>query len=685
MVPDTRTHQPPVCPAEDDLVRFFHGLLPECALESVAAHLEHCEDCRAALRQLQKSLPSDRLAGQIRRCLAAENSTPLKSAHVGLDRAQSDEATPPMWPATPEMVGQVVGPFLLLAQVGEGGMGVVYKAHRMGQEQIVALKLIRGGAQAGSEARLRFRKEGAAVARLQHPNVVRFFEFGESSGQPYCAMEWVGGGTLKQRLGDQPMPPREAAELLKTLALAVEYAHGQKVIHRDLKPENVLLTEDDQPRISDFGLAKLLDDGGEGPTLSGMILGTPSYMAPEQAAGLVRLIGPATDVYALGVILYRCLTGRVPFKGDSRADTLRMVQEEEPSPPSRRTPEIPAGLDAICLKCLEKQPAQRYTSAEALAEDLDRWLRSGRAFAVRGVVGQCLRVIRRRWKLMVAALLAVTIAAAAAAAIHLRDPDRPLRQIEADLRAGKTVTLIGETGGPKWSRWLVGGASSRASVTSDGTFSVQSLTPSLLQVVPDSQTDHYQFKAQVRHVKSDNSGEVGLFVGQQTYPEKPGTLFFATKLTFNEVCGMDVPEGNYHLRRRDQRGNEVGLAPNLISEGRDPQIDWRLLAVAGPWIRPVGENKGSWHDLVITVTPTAFTGEWDGQPFTLTIQTAQEGVSKQAALIRVKHPDDPFFRRLAPEVLPRGGLGLVIERGAASFRRVSVQPLPNPVAAVRSD
>jgi hypothetical protein len=222
--------------------------------------------------------------------------------------------------------------------------------------------------------RARFRTEAEAVARLQHPGIVQIYEVGEQSGCPYLALEFVGGGSLAEQLDGKPMPTRRAAQLLLDLARAVQHAHEQGIVHRDLKPGNVLLMGTGSTKIADFGLAKLLG-ADQGHTHTGAVLGSPSYMAPEQAAGQVRLIGPATDIYALGAILYELLTGRPPFVGASILETLEQVREHDPAPPQALQPRVPDDLAAICLKCLEKVPADRYPSAAALADDLDRFLR----------------------------------------------------------------------------------------------------------------------------------------------------------------------------------------------------------------------------------------------------------------------------------------------------------------------
>jgi serine/threonine-protein kinase len=228
---------------------------------------------------------------------------------------------------------QVPG-YEILDELGRGGMGVVYKARQIKLNRIVALKIILSGNHAGPSARARFRAEAEAVARLQHPMIVQIYDVGEDAGCPYLALEFVDGGSLADRIAGTPWQPSAAATLMQSLALTLDAVHKSGIVHRDLKPANILLTGDGTPKISDFGVAKLLDRGG-GPTQTGDIVGTPSYMAPEQAGGRRGAIGPATDVYALGVILYELLTGRPPFRAANTMDTILQVLSDEPLPPGR--------------------------------------------------------------------------------------------------------------------------------------------------------------------------------------------------------------------------------------------------------------------------------------------------------------------------------------------------------------
>jgi serine/threonine protein kinase len=301
----------------------------------------------------------------------------------------------------------------ILAEIGRGGMGVVFKARQVSADRLVALKLIRSGALADERERARFRIEAEAAARLQHPNIACVYEVGEHEGEPYFAMELVEGGSLEEYLGGRQQPARDAAAFIRTLALAVQHAHDEKIVHRDLKPANILLagvrsqeagvrsqeagggrqesgggsqesgdqvtslTPDSSlpiPKIVDFGLAKRLDHTSTALTQDGAVLGTPSYMAPEQAAGRVREIGPATDVYALGAVFYEMLAGRPPFRDDSWNETIRQVLNDEPPALDQQNPEVPRALETVCLKCLEKEPAGRYGSALELADELERFL-----------------------------------------------------------------------------------------------------------------------------------------------------------------------------------------------------------------------------------------------------------------------------------------------------------------------
>jgi serine/threonine protein kinase len=308
---------------------------------------------------------------------AVEQDRPSPPSALATPGGRANEVT--LLQPAPEPVGTEAPPvpgYQIVAELGRGGMGVVYKAWEIGLNRFVALKMIREGALAGREQQARFRTEAEAMARLQHPNIVPIYALGEHQGRPFFTMELARGRSLQQRLLGPPFPVDEAVELVAILAGAVQHAHERNVIHRDLKPANVLQTGTGFNRvlITDFGLAKLLDSASD-LTRSGEVLGTVSYMAPEQAAGRARDVGPMTDVHALGAILYELLTGRPPFRGETPLETLDQIRSQEPLPPSQLRVDVPPTLEIICLKCFQKRPEQRYTSAGALAAALQQFVR----------------------------------------------------------------------------------------------------------------------------------------------------------------------------------------------------------------------------------------------------------------------------------------------------------------------
>jgi serine/threonine protein kinase len=252
-------------------------------------------------------------------------------------------------------------------------MGIVYQARQVSLNRPVALKMITAGPLASTDFIRRFRLEAEAAANLHHPRIVPIHEIGEHEGLQYYSMDYIEGRSLASCLALGPMAPRRAAMCVRSVAEAVHYAHERGILHRDLKPSNILLDLEDRPWVTDFGLAKHLNTGSE-LTATGSVLGTPSYMPPEQASGKQGLVGPSSDVYSLGAILYEALTGRAPFRADTPVETFRQVLTEEPVPPRQLNSAVPRDLETICLKCLSKEPGHRYATAQALAEELTRYL-----------------------------------------------------------------------------------------------------------------------------------------------------------------------------------------------------------------------------------------------------------------------------------------------------------------------
>ena len=335
----------------------------------------------------------------------------------------------------------VVPGFEILGELGHGGMGIVYKARQDRLKRLVALKMIRSDWHGNPEHLARLEIEAEAVARLNHPNIVRIYEIGKTGRVAYVVLELLEGGTLKQRLAGTPQPVREAACLLSALARGVHAAHVAGILHRDLKPSNVLFDRDGVPKIADFGLAKRLEVE-DGETQTGQILGTPSYMAPEQAKGWDREIGAPADIYSLGAILYEMLTGRPPLRGTTAMETLKLVQEEDPVPPSQLRSKLPFDLETICLKCIARDPRKRYPDALSLADDLDRYL-AGESILARRVPLWQRGVKQARKRPVTSVLVAVAIAAAlivAIAALREQAQSRRVRQ-EEDERVNGVLHL----------------------------------------------------------------------------------------------------------------------------------------------------------------------------------------------------------------------------------------------------
>ncbi|MGP0068741.1 MAG: serine/threonine-protein kinase, partial [Isosphaeraceae bacterium] len=423
-----------VCPMLDELRRFLDQELERSRQAEIGMHVDRCPSCQATLEGLTQAEASDLLRSSLDVLTGQEGpsteaqaptdrlmvvtdgaegfplpdtevqfasrldgestvdgegiTTDLSAGERGADDGSTDAGEPGgAVPGVGAICGEAgprlprIAAYEILDLLGQGGMGVVYRARQRGLNRLVAVKMIRGDGRGRPDHLARIRIEAEAVARLHHPNIIQIFEIGEVDDAPFVSLELLEGGSLEHRLAGTPQPGKDAAELMVTLARAVQVAHDAGIVHRDLKPTNVLFSEDGTPKITDFGLAKRLESDSR-QTESGQIMGSPSYMAPEQARGHSRDVGPAADVYALGAILYEMLTGRPPFKGETPIETVRQVVEDEVVPPSRLVPRVARDLETICLQCLHKEASRRYDSAQALAEDLENFL-AGRPVAAR--------------------------------------------------------------------------------------------------------------------------------------------------------------------------------------------------------------------------------------------------------------------------------------------------------------
>jgi len=334
------------------------------------------------LADLERRFPDDLdwLMAQVERLVPTSSREPTL--------VEEPDDHPALWPTLPG--------FEILDELGRGGMGIVFRAVQRKLNRVVAVKALRSGSTRSAKARERLRKEAEAVARLQHPFIVQLYDVVEHDGQLFLILEYVRGTSLSARLRQQPLSPTDAARLVRQLAQAMQHAHEHGIIHRDLKPSNILITADGMPKVTDFGLAKRLDDVSS-RTQSGTLLGTPDYMPPEQAEGRAREIGPAADIYSLGCILYEMLVGHPPFRHESMVRLIDAIRFETPIPPSQIAGNIPNALEAICLKCLQKSPSERYPSAAELGADLQRFLNGQRVSACRQYrLGRWLRSWFRR-------------------------------------------------------------------------------------------------------------------------------------------------------------------------------------------------------------------------------------------------------------------------------------------------
>jgi len=452
------------CLSPEQMADLLDGEIAPSDFEGSEVHIGECDRCReeflrrteiadatewqqAACELLPMSEPDRALLNEFKTMSPVGANGDLENAanlfDVLFDKALNGEAhRPAPVEARHRKLPDIPG-FEILGELGRGGMGVVYKARQIAHDRTVALKMILSGLQASAEDLGRFHDEAEAISRLRHPHIVQIFDVGQVDDRLFFVLEFIEGGTLADKIRGRALPSRSAAQLMETLARAMHYAHERGIVHRDLKPANVMLhgrkafmdiPEDADrlpeewdfrrfmPKITDFGLAKLLDrNTGDGHTASGDVVGTPSYMAPEQARGGSSAIGPPTDVYSLGALLYEMLTGRPPFQGATPMDTLFQVHTQEPIPPRKIVREIPGNLEAVCLKCLRKRPEQRYASAEAMADDLRLFL-DGQPIQTRGLRSrwygvQALRRTANSWG--VAALVLVLAIAAGAGMVTM--------------------------------------------------------------------------------------------------------------------------------------------------------------------------------------------------------------------------------------------------------------------------
>jgi serine/threonine-protein kinase len=571
-------------------------------------------------------------------------------------------------------VGTLVGKYQIVEAIRGGGMGFVFRAVNPDLKCDVALKVIRAGAIADADDVRRFALECEALARFRHPHIVAVYDAGQYRGRPYLVMEYIGGGCLAQcgtRFRDTP---RDAVALMEKVARAVQQLHADGVLHRDLKPGNVLLDEAGEPRVCDFGLVKLLDGSGGDLTQTGHRPGTPSYMAPEQTDCVQSPVGPPTDVWALGVMLYELLLGRRPFIGADRSALFQRIARADPDRPRAVQKGFDPALEAVLLKCLEKDPAQRFATAGELADELARWLnREPTRTQPAGRLDWVGRAARRYPGTLALAVVALLAVVGVAAALILRDPERPLRR---ELRAGQPVVLVPERGEPTFSEAVVG--TPVTSLTDDGYFSVQAWDPVLLALLRAPPCDEYRLRAKFRHYRGDNRGRVGIFVGYRKSPSPHGHFHLYYSLTYTD--------------RADAKAITGGIPPANLTSVNPARFETQFLAdLAKPPPRYGADELGSvrfdadpggktWRTLEIVVRPDELHASFDGMALKPVALRSMEKMTQ--VLLDGCAKADPigegFLAAVDPHFDGRGAVGLYLLGSCAAFSEVVIEPLTPP-------
>jgi tRNA A-37 threonylcarbamoyl transferase component Bud32 len=555
------------------------------------------------------------------------------------DNRPRSRAVPADWPAIPR--------YEVLGELGHGGMGIVYKVRDRRLDRVVALKVLRSGALADAAEIQRFRREARAMARLHHPHIVNVHDHGEFKGQPYLTMEFVPGGSLSQHLKRIGADVQRSAALMESVSRAVHYLHQNKVLHRDLKPHNILLDENDVPRVGDFGLAKFLDPGQE-MTQLGLALGTLPYMAPEQISLQASSNGFTAEVWPLGVIFYELLTSRRPFDAPDREALARQIVTQTPPPPRSLRPDLDPALEAVILKCLQKDQAARYPSAGALAEDLGR-LRRGEGRVEPSEPTLRLSGSRRR-RLRAAVPVALCLSAILALFVGvLRPGENKTVPVEPP-----PIVLIGAKGGPQKFEWLLGEKDAVVNTEVDGTFTIRTRKVALLQLWTAPAGASYHLEAEVSN-GNEAGGSAGLFFGHERFriPPKVGHQFGVVSTA--EQPGPRPPVG-------EQPPGRAYLYVGYCTEPAPADISRHYLSRALVFPAAV-PGAHVWRKLEAEVSPQSLEALWTGRSVAKISDAEFPQIAQTTQALR----GDPWH------VAAGGGLGIFVESGTASFKQVVVR------------
>jgi tRNA A-37 threonylcarbamoyl transferase component Bud32 len=683
------------CPSRADLYAFRSGELPEDALQRVAAHVSACARCAATLREIDEKdevlLAKFEGSGGTKPFLdepeCAELITRARALVNDLIPCTVVHSRPAPLEPLEELFPFPFGKYHLLHRINAGAMGVVYKAHDLTLGRIVALKMMRAGSLASPRQLQRFKIEARAMARLDHPHIVPIYEDGEHQGQSFFTMKFMSGGSLAEHLPRFSADLRRAVEALIQVARAIAYLHERRLLHRDLKPSNILLDEHDVAHVSDFGLAKFLDAELEF-SQTGEVVGSLPYISPEQAIGQPDRFSPATDLWSLGVILYELLTGQRPFRGQTREELLRQIAAARPRPPRKLRPQLPQALEQICLKCLEKDPSERYPSACLLAEHLEAWLQ-GKPVRVprQGLLSKTRATVRRRPFLVFSPVLVGLVCFALYGAISAflpkgneepgastgtgtpqewKEPadEAALAELQRELRERRSVTLIPATGRPRWWKWQVNPVVPGRN--RDQPFFFRTLGSTLMELLPSVPGRYFRVSAEVQHVL-DAGAEVGIYFGHSKRQTPHGVQHSFYKLSVNDLRDV-TKEKEFAELKGNQMSLQVTLGYELENQGLKMQnraAGMDLIYRAAGRVKPM-----PWRSIGVEVRSTGVRIFWnDTKPLKpLAWVDLKKKVERSIAANPVPDPGRPPFE-------PNLGLGLYLFNAAAAFKNVKVELL----------
>lgn len=572
--------------------------------------------------------------------------SPLSEFHLQQTVRKAGDV-PPTGPLPPPASGRI-GSYELIEELARGGMGIVYKAQDTKTGRVVAVKIMRDLPAKPATVRERFRREAEVVTRLDHPGIVRIQELGWEGERCYLVMDFIPGGTLHEHLNRFLEDHRLAVAVMEQIARAIHHAHEHGILHRDLKPGNVLLDEDSKPLVTDFGLAKYTSGSVE-LTDEGELIGTPAYMSPEQAAGHAERFGPATDVWGLGAMLFELLTGCKPFPGDDRSIVLQAILHAAPVRPRSLRPALDAQLEQIVITCLTKDPAGRYPSAAALADDLGRWLRSEPVRPDSRHSGTC-RAANSRRRHVVGSVLAVGLLVVGLAICLSRGgtskvtPETAIQQ----LARGERLDLLVPNGpAPAWHRWVAGETRNLRL----NPLTMQSLAPSMLEILPRVPVRHYRIDAEMES-EGIALGDAGVYFAHQEAGSGTDREHLFCAFTFNQTAHRNRALLAVH-RYRESEGEEPGYAYNRES-----------FTFGLPEVPPLPVAR----KIAIEVTPEKVVAFWEGKRIG---EVAWTSLQAQARALAAREPTG----KAAGELDPGGGAGLSVTSGIAAFLKLSVEPI----------